>query len=686
MPDLEISHLNLPEITLLQQSETIPKRVLFIDEANRGITELNKLINQYNQAKLAQKLNILYQIYLKQKEINDALPQNIKSANPEYREKIHHELFKNLQTQFAHLGVVSLQEDYLKARINSQSVKAPDPSALTEILANMAPEKVDRLLEILSAGKKFNAKELESLYQPHEPGYQVFQLFLSTHSISYLGGENSYNFKITHLDTCSSEVLKVEDRLGVPRTIENYLKAHSLKQVIAPIRAQREGHYLRGGFVHTTKTVLITDFYRESDLGNAIKDTLSDEEKIKTALKIYCQMATIVEKIEKDGCAFPDMKNSNWLLDNGALLIADTKSFLFLDWEKKINLHDYRNVWHEFLATPYLIPPEAQYMLGTFSATKMHSYMLGKNIYHFLTNSTKEIEFNHPIFSSPIGQELCVLIKGLTQGNPEKRISLSEAATQMQAMFRAIDIPSVQAECRATLEEIAQFKQGHNDEEINLLIKKRMECINAATHLTELKAIKTQLIEDKKQVQESIKVHELKNECKKTLAQIMPFKFGQNDTEMSLFIETKTKLIDQQTSQDALLKINQELKTLVTKMKQDPVMKAVREIITQFRSKNHFYTIGMKDKALRIEQAMAKVPLEERFTINDGKSSAAKEVLNALASHRHPFRAKPITKDGTINEAKAANSYRLFKAQILPDNPNNKPDLPKDKTPLKVKH
>ena len=103
------------------------------------------------------------------------------------------------------------------------------------IIANMSPGKANELFTILKEERGLASKaDLDSLKELYklqdgsdDPSEEAenFRTFLKDNEIVQIGTGNSKNFKITHRDTNESFVLKVENRLGMPRNIEDHLRA-----------------------------------------------------------------------------------------------------------------------------------------------------------------------------------------------------------------------------------------------------------------------------------------------------------------------------------------------------------------------------------------------------------------------------------------------------------------------------
>ena len=418
----------------------------FIEAVNQNIQELNALIKSYNTAQgKPEKVKALQEIVKKHQEINDTYSGKDVEACPEYCVELHSKLFKETQQQAQSLGIRSMK-DLLKID------PAPEKSlgTFSEILANMPPEKVSSLISRLLVKQDDVSVLLIDLYSADEDGYTEYQAFLAENAISVLGRGNSQNFTLTPNDGSPPYVLKVDNRMDMPNRAAAHLRANSLKATCTRVQSARSAVVLTPEGNQGARTVLVTEFCNGSDLLSHRESHNEEQfpERIKAALSIYGQMAGILKGIQEDGCAFPDMKNTNWLIDHESVLhLADTKSFIFTATGRgphakgTISCDEMLSAWcPSLLFSEHMIPPE--YKQDGNDAGKMHSYMLGKNLYQYLTNKsdtalTAKGSFDYgtyPIFQAPEAAGLQALIEGLVHKLPKKRIGIEDALTKIGAI------------------------------------------------------------------------------------------------------------------------------------------------------------------------------------------------------------------------------------------------------------
>lgn len=604
----------VPKIT-----DTNPALDDFLNGVNADIAELNILIQQYNKEceRLAQ-IEGLQRICRRKQQIENKYCEKNISRCANYRNEIHHNLFVSLQEQFANLGITSLNNVTNRNPCTITDFSVPEGS-LPEILANMDPVKVTKMLEILSAGNNYSIDALLHLFANTDPGFADYQKFLKNNTITYLGGKNCKNFKITPGDASQPFVLKVDYRMSNPKSAEAYLRERSLKNILTPVAVERQVSGVVEGKT-ITRTLLVTEFCEGGDLLAHSKTHGQDiQPRIDAALDIYSQMSDILTNITRDGGGFTDMKNPNWLIEiNGRVRIADSKSLTFIENDGQLDRVKNNQRGFGFIHSKYMNPPEVR--LQVFSADKMHSSMLGKNLYQYLTSCTSQqlnlrndaeigYDFRAPLFKTPEGIALVALIKNLIKLDPADRISTEEASARLQE----IKLLGAATACKKILDELRKnsFK---NDKIIANYCRQMSARIDAAETLSDFTAIRKDL--------------------------------------------------------DSIYK--------------DPATQAIIGIIKSFRCNEAWYTIGMSAKADRISTAMANMPLEQRPSVMTGQSDMAKNVRMALASHRHFGKRGDVyidKKTGDIDENRAARSFQFFKATMKPFTTANE-DNPEPSVPM----
>ncbi len=425
---------------LPETSQTHKVHRAFSIHANQQIKEINTLIAQYNAAEQhTEKLLKLYHINALRKKLEDEHSQDV--FIDEFVHEIENKLFKECQTQFAAYNL-SMHEQALKEKHFPQPLPSTPINPFANMLANMQPEELRDMLRILSRGQFYNASGFLALFKNSNPAYHAL---INEYEITYLGGGNSKNFKITRRNTPNPEsfVLRVDDRLGGAREIDSYLRGTSLADILSPIEAPRS-ITLNG----KTNTLLITPVCPGGTPEAHSKRCVSDNDRIEGALNIYSQMGDVLLQIGHENCLFPDAKNSNWLLDKaGKLVISDTKSLLFAHQGYHDSDQTYeKNQWiygsiPNLIQTSRYSPPEIT--SRRFNVDHMHGFVLGKNLYQYLTQCSNDylagrtannFDFNLSIFNSMEGLALKSLIQKLVINDPAQRINVQEALNELASI------------------------------------------------------------------------------------------------------------------------------------------------------------------------------------------------------------------------------------------------------------
>ena len=477
-----------------QSTGTASLQDSFIAYAGSEASKINGLIRDYHAIPLgtdpiqmAAKIELLHQINDLRKNLDDNYPQIL--TLPTFKHEIQITLFNALKAQFAVCGIDTMHEKILTA--HRQTIPIPSIDPFSKLLADMAPEKISAMLTALTR-VPFDKTGFNQVFTSLEE-----RAVADSYTIVPMKGHNSKNFSVTH-NTDFTEpvrVLKVDNRLGNARNIDTYLRNTPLVNVLTPTNVSRTLTYSNRSR-ENTRTLLITEFCEGGDPMTYIEAQVNaqqittDEARVHSALKLYDQMGVILTEIDKAGCFFPDMKNANWLIDaQGLMRIADTKSFVFAEMGV-YTAHLQKNQWLDFsglLTTRCLNPPE---LLSAYSfVDSVHCFMLGENLYQYLTGcdatdfdtkkDASQYAFDqYPIFQTPEGRALRVLIGKMVKFNPVDRITIQDALAELRNPLQAL-----KAECTSFIIGIQQLNATHNQPNSPLLIQQEQE-LHRATALT----------------------------------------------------------------------------------------------------------------------------------------------------------------------------------------------------------
>ena len=249
------------------------------------------------------------------------------------------------------------------------------------------------------------------------------------------------------------------------------LRQH-MPDVITPVYAERQATFEH---IHLAEKVtcalLVTDYCPRDNLETFAKTIADDQQRLTSALTIYIEMANTFITMQQSGCAFPDPKNTNWLLDeHNHLHLADTKSFITTVLLIGTSATEQRYIdprINQMIETQYLLAPE---MLATkpFLAEAMHVYLLGKNLYQFLTQCkpkdlSQRPNFQHNVFSSEQGLVLMALISQAVADDPAQRPQLAIVRTYLELIsnLQQLSAPSEHLQLLQLLQDYPSLKNRY---------------------------------------------------------------------------------------------------------------------------------------------------------------------------------------------------------------------------------
>jgi hypothetical protein len=443
----------------------------FIYYITHKIENLNALIEAYNDEEdLTRKAVLLESIKATYEAIDSTYPDTIVSQCPDYIKKMHEDLFLDIQRE-------------------SQAILQPQPSTISpaiDVIAHLPPLQANRMAKILSSGSGANLAQLRSIYTEDSLEKRAFNAFLDACEIRFEAGSNSKNFKLFHKPSQKTFDLKLENRLGAPRSLERELRASDIGGVFVPIYADRQVTYKNDEDQMVTRGLQLSEF---CDAGDLMQDAVAHAD-IRTRMNrvphIYSQMAAILQGMQDKQAFFRDMKNMNWLIDTkGKVWLADTKSYVHVDEQGVVsNSNIANNYFRNSLSTAFMKPPEC---IGSqdFLAEPAHVHMLGKDLYQYVMRKgytsflyqeegvpekdwkvrqdASELEFPREIFETEEGVLLEELIRGMIKKEPGDRITLEEVSNKFDLITS-----------RQLLQELQTYKidkaaQGRIDELAALL-------------------------------------------------------------------------------------------------------------------------------------------------------------------------------------------------------------------------
>lgn len=436
---------------------------------------LNTEIAAYNRIyNVKDKLKALTRIEASAQAIREAYPGNYLSKITNYNAEININFFNQVKQQRVRLN------ERLSPPVPIIPALKP-PTTLEEMVAQISPEKLKKMMEILSFGTNFRINDLGNLYpkasrnesKADKEEREMFASFLANHTISYLGGGNAQNFRIQRKNSSEEKVLKVEYRFDSPKAAARDLRENALKGKMTSISTERQSTFYHARHGLTTCSLLVTPLIRGGDLEKHISLLPKDNHARSThTIDLGTQMADMFLAIQPN-YAFTDPKTSNWLVnENGKLQIADDKSFVPAKKGVYIEQFADQKGYDGIITSGYMYPKELD--RGTFDVDSMHVHMLGKNLYQIMTNcdndtlrnlkpdkvksglfrKSSDFYFDKPVFKTPEGQLIKEIIKQAIQPDAKNRISLIEARRQLAAISSTLKAAPIKVESPGLLQRI----------------------------------------------------------------------------------------------------------------------------------------------------------------------------------------------------------------------------------------
>ncbi len=642
----------------------------FRDAVTPYIKEIDALISAYNQLKdKTARVNALSELEATVDKVDRKFPDDVKRFFIDYHKKIHRTLFSDIQDERKALGIW------------------PDVPKLSfpEYLAVMAPDKAERLLAVLLEPGFTQEKLAERVFVEGESGREDFLKLLSRYEIGFLGGGNSKNFTVLDMHTFQTIVLKAENRMGVAKEAVQTLREGSMHDVFTPDVSEREvicKHPEKDEAL--TRTLLFTEFHPEGDLKKHGKSQQNDDAHIESAMHLYLQMARILENMEREGYCFTDMKNGNWLVDrHGELRIADKKGFTYTR-EIEVEVEDRwgdistqtvrvldlgapKNTFYPLLRSKHMDTPELARCSETrelVDVSKMQAYILWKNLYQYLTgckdtafytydkdgkpngtlHEVEKFDFNNPIFKTPKGMQLEHTIKQLIYTSAaEARMKLHEAVEALAFIqypelvdfsFEHEDLVELKTDVYQLLGLVQRLDvEAPEQAAMQAFIAEQQQLIAAADTEGDLRDIYDTLngkLGDAKATVKAARdtLFEVKVNTHQLLTGIDHFKLSNKDSVMQAFITDRTHALNKAQTIEAVMRIQDEVRAVHAHFKENEVqLVALKDMIMLHKADA---SPKVAQKWEEIEAKVLALPLLERTSIMNGRTSTQKTVLDAM--------------------------------------------------------
>ncbi len=340
---------------------------------------------------------------------------------------------------------LSIQEAFMEEGISDPLMLHTLPSHMAKMLTRLPYDKCQSLYNILKEQTECELlmTQLQILFgEEYNPDSKEWRQFLMSHSIAYLGGVNGKSFRVRSLLDNQEVVLKIDNRLKMPRHIEGYLR-NKMPHLFLPVYAAKHIEVMNEAEqLSEVRTLLVTDLCMGSlETHSQLARLKSRFERNIAAVIMMQQMTQALIEIEAYNTCFLDAKLSNWLVDfQGNIRVADTKSFLYT-FQGQLYPDIPGNEYGRFISTEHYRP---SYSKNDIDVEAWHASILGRNLYVYLTNheppeSPNDFNYTYLAFTEKGGDELKTLIQALVREPENLRMSLKDALVKLQALEIKLD-------------------------------------------------------------------------------------------------------------------------------------------------------------------------------------------------------------------------------------------------------
>lgn len=493
------------------------------------------------------------------------------------------------------------------------------PEEFDALLKQMSDETRNKFVKILAKGAEFQKTELQLLINKNDELYDIYQRFIDKYPISYMDGVNSKNF---YLDTDNKTyVIKLEKHMQISKDADTLIRSGVIKDNTLQIYNETNVVDINENGEEKTYSIILTELCENGSIYDYALGGTSDADRISKSINIFKQMTEILIKIEIDGCFFPDMKNTNWLVDkNEKLYISDMKSFVTLS---SPGIYEEKSSKQNFLKTFEFSPDEFS-KNEPIVVDKAHVAILGKNLYQFLTKCEhkylQELNYKYPaIFDNGIGSLYKSLIDKCIDSDPNKRPTMLEVQVELQK------IESLQLCLRDSLAqiEILGNKCGLQNANAIYFLRKEVKTLENSDNVLPIEAS-----------METLEYRlSLYLKCKDLLEKIEGFQVSVDDLQMRKFIQEQEKILENATNEFDYKNIYEKLNDNLNQVEQSKkIVENIKKIIFNYRNNKN-----KTQKALDIELSLVNVPILERKDILLSQSESAIKVRQEITKKTNYF-------------------------------------------------
>jgi serine/threonine protein kinase len=264
--------------------------------------------------------------------------------------------------------------------------------------------------------------------------------YLQNHQISFVSVGNSLNVQVTTSDQQKTGVFGLVRPMGSPERLpDEFRNRKGVKQLFAD-KASVIPEQTMKRYKNEPITYYMANHYQNGSY-LSVANKLTAPKRHTTCAGHLSKIARALKKLQDNEIFFPDAKIANWLIDSqGNPVILDDKSPRSFE-QAEIRAAQKKG----FLGTDGYWPPN-RLPKNSEDFKKCHAYILGANIYNFLTDRPppeipKKLydNFFSLVEQLPVDPEYKTLIKGLMNPDRNKRMTVETAIAKLEQLNARIN-------------------------------------------------------------------------------------------------------------------------------------------------------------------------------------------------------------------------------------------------------
>lgn len=300
---------------------------------------------------------------------------------------------------------------------------------LVKELSELSPGKMDQLTDLLKDCNAINPGP------PTKEDIAEIIPSIKNLDIKKLGGENNINWKISDEESGLDLVMQVELSSYNQKLIEKLERSSTNEYLTIPFFSSATLYEGMFGIV-------VTEFCSDGDLRHEREVTLQNatpEDILKKATLRIQDLTNFCQGSLKNGIINTDIKLTNFLINDGNLVIADKKGFGKIDPDG--------NVAKKGLDTSKVYTPPEMNENNPINAEAFMCYQIGLALYEYIVLpdapkdidkpywSAQPLQFDNPVFKTDTGTQLKKLLTQMLDPNPIARPTLNEVQTKLQQVY-----------------------------------------------------------------------------------------------------------------------------------------------------------------------------------------------------------------------------------------------------------